>query len=78
MSVGIRFLPGGERIPEIVAGYSPSDVWNIDETGCFRHALPGKASEEKVRSVRVGKTQSTGQRLPSSSMQLVKVNVCPL
>ena len=37
-----------------------------------------KALEEKVRSVRVGKNQSTGQRLPSSSMEQVKVNACPL
>ena len=31
-----------ERLPEIVQGYKPQDIWNIDETGCFWKALPDK------------------------------------
>ena len=49
-----------ERLPEIIAGYTPRDVWNIDETGCFWCALPEKGFGRRVRSARVEKSQSTG------------------
>ena len=25
-----------ERLPDILQGYSAEDIWNLDETGCFR------------------------------------------
>ena len=44
-----------ERIPEIVAGYSPSDIWNIDEKGCFWRALPEKGFGRKGQECKGGK-----------------------
>ena len=29
-----------KRIPELLQGYSAENIWNLDETGCFWHALP--------------------------------------
>ena len=55
---GDTVLSWKERLPEIVAGYAPRDVWNIDETGCLWRALA-----RKVSSVRVGRNQNTGQQL---------------
>ena len=39
-----------ERIPEIVEGYEKEDVWNMDETGIFWHALPDCGFGQKSRS----------------------------
>ena len=44
-----------ERLPEIVDSYSPSDVWNIDETGCFWRALPEKGFGRKGQECKGGK-----------------------
>ncbi len=61
---GDTVLSWKERLPEIVAGYAPKDIWNIDETGCFWRALPEKGfGTIKVSSVWVGKNQSSEQQL---------------
>ena len=44
-----------ERLPEIIAGYTPRDVWNIDETGCFWRALPEKGFGKKGQECKGGK-----------------------
>ena len=44
-----------ERIPEIVTGYTPSNIWNLDETGCFWRALPEKGFGEKSKACHGGK-----------------------
>lgn len=44
-----------EKVPEIIAGYSPCDVWNIDETGCFWHALPEKGFGVRGQECKGGK-----------------------
>lgn len=31
-----------EKIPKLIEGYSPRDVFNLDETGLFFRALPNK------------------------------------
>jgi len=36
-----------ERLPEIIHGYKPEDVWNMDESGCFWKALPDKGFAQK-------------------------------
>ena len=39
-----------ERLRELCKGYSPEDIWNEDETGCFFWALPEKSlAEDKGR-----------------------------
>ena len=44
-----------ERLPSILDGYSPEDVWNQDETGCFYRALPEKSLAEKKKKCHGGK-----------------------
>ena len=44
-----------ERLPEIIAGYAPRDIWNIDETGCFWRALPEKGFGRKGQECKGGK-----------------------
>ena len=39
-----------ERFWELTKDYDPVDNWNMDETGCFFKALPGKGLAEKKRS----------------------------
>ncbi|XP_068738866.1 tigger transposable element-derived protein 1-like [Montipora capricornis] len=36
-----------ERVKELTKGYSPRDVWNEDETGCFWKAMPEKSLSQK-------------------------------
>ena len=44
-----------ERLPEIVVGYAPRDVWNIDETGCLWRVLPEKGFGKKGQQCKGGK-----------------------
>ena len=39
-----------ERLPEILAGYNPSEIWNMDETGCFWKTLPTTGLAQKSKS----------------------------
>ena len=41
-----------ERLGSIISGYAMQDVWNMDETGCFYHALPDKSNAKEARSQR--------------------------
>lgn len=36
-----------EHLPSIVAGFTPKDIWNCDETGLFWKALP-EAEKKKA------------------------------
>ncbi len=66
-----------ERIPEIVGGYAPSDIWNLDETGCFWRALPEKGFGKKTQQCQGGKkSKHIEQLLLLLSMLLVRVRVC--
>jgi len=44
-----------ERLPEIVQRYEKENVWNMDETGVFWHALPDRGFGQKSRSCKGGK-----------------------
>ena len=41
-----------ERARELVRGYQPKDVWNMDETGLFWRAFPEKSLSEKGKRCR--------------------------
>ena len=45
-----------ERLPELLRGYKPEDVSNLDETGCFWRALPESGFGER------GKKHSGGKK----------------
>ena len=45
-----------ERLPEIIHGYKPEDVWNMDESGCFCKALPDKGFAQKGKACHGGKS----------------------
>lgn len=32
-----------DRVKELTSGYSPRDIWNMDETGCFWKTIPEKS-----------------------------------
>ena len=44
-----------ERLPQILAGYSPEDILNMDETGKFYRALPNKSLSKAAKQCRGGK-----------------------
>ena len=44
-----------ERLPVILAGYSPQDILNMDETAKFYLALPNKSLSEAAKQCRGGK-----------------------
>ena len=44
-----------ERVCELVEGYVPQDIWNLDETGCFWKALPDRGFAQKGTSCHGGK-----------------------
>lgn len=44
-----------ERARELMKGYAPRDVWNMDETGLFWKALPEKSLSERGKRCRGGK-----------------------
>ena len=48
-----------ERLWELTKDYSPADIWNMDETGCFFKALPEKGLAEKKSQARGGKKSKT-------------------
>lgn len=41
-----------ERVRELTRGYSPKDIWNEDETGCFWKAMPPKWLSQKGNALR--------------------------
>ena len=49
-----------ERLPHILEGYSPEDIWNLDETGCFWRALPDKGFVNEQRNAKVERRASRG------------------
>ena len=44
-----------ERLPEIVRGYDKDNIWNMDETGLFRQALPDKGFAQRSKQCKGGK-----------------------
>ena len=44
-----------ERVKELTKGYSPRDIWNEDETGCFWKTMPQKSLSQKGKRCRGGK-----------------------
>ncbi|XP_065832947.1 tigger transposable element-derived protein 6-like [Oscarella lobularis] len=44
-----------ERLPNILEGYSPENVWNIDESGVFWRTLPVKGFARKAKEAKGGK-----------------------
>lgn len=44
-----------ERVKELTKGYSPRDIWNEDETGCFWKTMPEKSLSQKGQRCRGGK-----------------------
>ena len=48
-----------ERLVELTRGYELTDIWNMDETGCFFKALPEKGLAEKKSQARGGKKSKT-------------------
>lgn len=44
-----------ERLPDILQGWTPENIWNMDETGQFFRALPSKSLAEKSHSCTGGK-----------------------
>lgn len=44
-----------ERLPQILAGYSPIDILNMGETGKFYRALPNKSLSEAAKKCSGGK-----------------------
>ena len=38
-----------EHLPEIVQGYEKDNIWNVDETGLFWHALPEQGFGQKSK-----------------------------
>ena len=44
-----------ERLVTIVRSYSPEDIWNEDETGCFFRALPNKTLADAKVACKGGK-----------------------
>ena len=46
-----------EWLPEIVKGHAKEDIWNMDETGVFRQALPDRGFRQKGRQCYGGKSQ---------------------
>ena len=40
-----------ERLPEIIQGYEKHNLWNMDETGLFWHALPDRGFGQKKQKL---------------------------
>ena len=78
MSAGIQFLPGEKGFQRSSLVILQVMYGTLMKGTAFGMHYLRKASEEKVRNVRVEKNQRTRQQLPSLSMQLVKMNLCPL
>ena len=48
-----------EKLVELTRGYELTDIWNMDETGCFFKVLPEKGLAEKKSQARGGKKSKT-------------------
>ena len=59
-----------ERLPELVAGYSRDDIWNIDETGLFWKALPDRGFGVKGKDCKGGKKSKQRFTVAFSSLHL--------
>ena len=44
-----------ERLPTLVQGYAPEDIWNEDETACFFRALPERTLADAKKQCKGGK-----------------------
>ncbi|XP_068712886.1 tigger transposable element-derived protein 6-like [Montipora foliosa] len=53
-----------ERLKELTRGYSPRDIWNEDETGCFWKAMLQKSLSQKGKRCRGSKNAK--QRITSA------------
>ena len=49
-----------ERIQELVRGYAPKDIWNMDETGVFFQALPNRGLADVRKKAKGGKRSKKG------------------
>ena len=56
-----------EWLPEIVQGYSKDNIWNMDETGLFFHALADRGFAPKCRSCKGGKKSKQSVTIALSS-----------
>ena len=52
---GLTVSSWKERLPEIVKGYEPDDIWNMDESGVFWRALPENGFGQKGKQCKGGK-----------------------
>ena len=52
---GLTVSSWKERLPEIVKGYEPDDIWNMDESGVFWQALPENGFGQKGKQCKGGK-----------------------
>lgn len=48
-----------ERVKELTKGYSPRDIWNEGETGCFWKTMPEKLLSQKRKRCKIVKQQAT-------------------
>ena len=48
-----------ERLPILVQGYAPENVWNKDETACFFRALPERTLADAKKQCKGGRNQSS-------------------
>ena len=46
-----------ERVCELIEGYAPQDIWNLDDVGCFWKALPDRGFAPKELHVMVVRKQ---------------------
>ena len=44
-----------ERLPDLISGYKPDDIYNMDETGLFYRALPDRTLDIKGQECTSGK-----------------------
>ena len=44
-----------ERLQELSTRYSPENIWNMNESGCFFKALPDKGLVERGKQAKGGK-----------------------
>ena len=48
-----------ERLPTLVQGYAPENIWNEDETACFFRALPERTLADAKKQCKAGRKQSS-------------------
>ena len=49
-----------ERLPDILQGWTPQNIWNMDETGQFFRAMPNKSLTEASRNCTGGEKSEVG------------------